>query len=128
MLMRIGLALIVVALTAGCLCAAAPVGLRVALPPSPTPTPFVSSFEASGAFYVMPTPTPLSVAAMAKQEGEAEIGDTRVRLEEPVMLTFKNGSTARGVLRAVADGVVQITQGEAVLSFNIEDVASATQF
>lgn len=128
MLIRIGLALVALTLVAGCLCAAAPVGLRVALPPSPTPTPFVSTFEPSDDFYVIPTPTPVPVEPMAKQEGHAEIGGVRARLGEPVLLNFRNGSTARGVLEAVDAGIVQIRQSDAVLSFRVEDVASATQF
>lgn len=68
------------------------------------------------------------VPALDQQEGETELGGAVLKFGEPVLLTFLNKSTARGVLYAADASVVQLRQGDGVISFRREDVACATQF
>lgn len=69
---------------------------------------------------------------MPSQIGEATLtvaGETvRVRLQEPVVLSFANGGTAKGILDAAPPGFVQIRVGTATTSYPLADVTRVAQF
>lgn len=111
----------------GCCCylAGGAAVAAVAAAPSPTPTPPSAPHDPS---FFTPIAAGVDAEPLPSGTGAAIILGRSATLQSPIVLRFRSGATAKGILDAVSGELVQLRQSEGTVLFRIEDVTDYTQF